>query len=86
MTPRRSSPFHWRQVAGCVGIGLVSMAAWGAAATAPKGEGPSAEEYEAQMKRIEKTLDEILEVQAGILARYEELMQELQIVKIRVSR
>lgn len=41
---------------------------------------------EAKVKRINKQLDEILEVQAAILKRYDELMEELRIVKIRSTQ
>lgn len=43
-------------------------------------------EQEKTLKDINKQLDEILEVQAAILQRYDELMQELQAVKVRASR
>ena len=41
---------------------------------------------EKQLKEINKQLDEILEVQTTILQRYDELMEQLQIVKVRSSR
>ena len=43
-------------------------------------------EDEAKVKRLNKQLDEILEVQATILQRYDELMAELAIVKVRASQ
>ena len=42
-------------------------------------------EQENRDKRINQQLDKILAVQETILKRYEELMEELQVVKVRAS-
>jgi len=71
-TPQR----FWRYfaIAGCLCVlGL------------DKGTTTDAED-EAKLKRINKQLDEILEVQATILKRYDELMEELRVVKVRASQ
>ena len=43
------------------------------------------DDAEAKAKRIDKQLDEILAVQEAILKRYDELMEELRIIKIRAT-
>lgn len=38
------------------------------------------------LRRLEEQMDEILQVQETILARYEEILEGLRIAKVRVSR
>ena len=47
---------------------------------------PVTDEEMKAKQRIDKQLDKILEVQGAILQRYDELMEELQVVKVRASQ
>lgn len=46
----------------------------------------TSDDEDQDIRAITKQLDEILEVQAVILQRYDELMEELQVIKVRASR
>ena len=79
---------------GC--MGLLGLQVWvraepqsqdgGTGAPRPRASRVTNEDDEAKAKRIEKQLDEILAVQEAILKRYDELMEELQIIKIRATQ
>ena len=74
----------WRYLAivGCLCVlGLDS----GVGAPRARPSRVTAADDEAKIKRINQQLDEILAVQETILKRYEELMEELQVVKVRAS-
>lgn len=75
----------WRYLAivGCLCVlGLDN----GVGAPRPRSPRVTGADEEAKVKRLNKQLDEILEVQAAILKRYDELMAELEIVKVRASQ
>ena len=77
----------WRCLAA---IGCLCVLGVDNPARAPRGRsrpdsGVGSEE-EAKLKRLNKQLDDILEVQAAILKRYDELMEDLRIVKVRASQ
>ena len=46
----------------------------------------ASEKSDADLKRIEEKLDEILQVQDAILIQYDEILESLRIAKVRVSR
>ncbi len=87
-------PWRWLAAVGC--LVLLGLQMWVYAK--PQSQGGGTEEprprsirvtntnEEITAKRIDKQLDEILEVQTAILKRYDELMEELQIVKTRATR
>ena len=52
----------------------------------PKPAAASSEKSDADLKRIEEKLDEILKVQETILAQYDDIMENLRIAKVRASR
>ncbi len=52
----------------------------------PKTATASSEKSDADLKRIEEKLDEILKVQETILTQYDDIMENLRIAKVRVSR
>lgn len=84
MNMGRSTRWSW-QYLGAIGcIGLLGLQVWVYAEPRPSRATNTNEEMEA--KRIDKQLDEILAVQETILKRYDELMEELQIIKIRATR
>jgi len=75
----------WRYLAaiGCLGLlGLDN----GTGAPRARPSRVTAADDEAKVTRINQQLDEILAVQEAILKRYDELMEELQVVKIRASQ
>jgi len=76
---------------GMAVVGLVAgLSAAGDTAAETQTRSPEAgiseSELTAMVKRLEVQVDEILQVQQAILASYDELMEELRIVKVRVSR
>ncbi len=58
----------------------------GGQAAQPKTATASSEKSDTDLKRIEEKLDEILQAQETILAQYDDIMERLQIAKVRVSR
>lgn len=58
----------------------------GGQAAQPKRANAPTEKSDADLKRIEEKLDEILQVQETILAQYDAIMESLRIAKVRVSR
>ncbi len=58
----------------------------GSQAAQPKSAKAPAEKSDADLKRIEEKLDEILKVQETILTQYDDIMENLRIAKVRVSR
>ena len=52
----------------------------------PRSAPAAQEDGDQQAREINRQLDEILEIQATILARYDELMEEIVAVKARASR
>ncbi|MDP3703551.1 MAG: hypothetical protein Q8R78_04125 [Candidatus Omnitrophota bacterium] len=85
MTPQRLVISLWRclAVVGCMCVlGLDSSPG----VPRPRPVSVTNVDEEKKLKDINKQLEEILEVQATILTRYDELMAELDIVKVRASR
>ncbi len=95
-------PRHWRQLIWVwpLAMGLaVSMTGRplfaankandvyeGGQSAQPKTATASSEKSDADLKRIEEKLDEILKVQETILAQYDDIIENLRIAKVRVSR
>jgi len=80
-TPQR----FWRYLAivGCLCVLGLDNGVGSPRAPSPRVTGT---DEEAKVKRINKQLDEILAVQETILKRYDELMEELRIIKVRASQ
>ena len=77
----------WLRWAAVGSVGLLGLQLWVHAEPQARPRRVADEEEALKTKqRIEKQLDEILAVQADILKRYDELMAELEIVKVRASR
>lgn len=64
--------------------GLLLAVMW-ASASSVSDEGQD-QVADLKLKRLDTKLDELLAVQDSTLARFEEIMEELRIVKVRVSR
>jgi len=52
----------------------------------PSQASASENDQKVNVKRLEEKLDEILTVQESTLSRFDQIMEDLRIVKIRVSR
>ena len=81
---------RWRNWVPGVGAAalLLSMAGgWVDAETTSKSVGATPEaETKLNAKQIEEKLDEILAVQANVLREFDNVMEDLRIIKVRVSR
>jgi hypothetical protein len=77
----------WRCLAaiGCLCVLGVDNPA-GAPRGRPRPDLGVGSEEEAKLKRLNKQLDDILEVQAAMLKHYDELVEELRTVKIRATQ
>lgn len=85
----------WRLPTAAGQLLIVCLGVWLQAATLAQEETrreprvrpmPASDVQEVNIKRIEQRLDEILKAQESILATYDELLEALRIVKVRVSR
>ena len=85
MNARRSTKRLWRSLAAIGCLGLLGLDNGTRVPRAHPSRVTVANE-EAKVKRINQQLDEILAVQEAILKRYDELMEELRIVKIRATQ
>jgi len=89
----RGAAISWQLPALAVALLLTSMMV---SATIVVGEGEGGEtpsqasasenDQKVNVKRLEEKLDEILTVQESTLSRFDQIMEDLRIVKIRVSR
>ena len=64
------------------GLGLWTYAETGSKSAAATPEA----ETKLNAKQIEEKLDEILAVQANVLREFDDVMEDLRIIKVRVSR
>jgi len=89
----RGAAFPWQLPALAVALLLTSMmvsappvTGEGEGSAPPNQASVSESDQKVNVKRLEEKLDEILTVQESTLARFEDIMEELRIVKVRVSR
>ena len=77
---------RWVVAASCLAVLGLHVLVRAEQPSRPIRQLPATDEELKAKQRIDKQLDEILEVQAAILQRYDELMEELQVVKVRASQ
>lgn len=89
-TSRR--PLRWAALVGALGLAIGSMgssalAAETASAKPPAKKPPAQSDRarEAREKRLEEKLDQVLANQQTILQRFDQVMEELRIVKVRAT-
>ena len=92
----RPAAFRTRAVIRLVLALLMGTGVWTAGINLSRAESPDASDESgaqkstaaesARLKRIEETLDELLQAQDQMKQRFAELSEELRIIKVRVSR
>lgn len=76
---------RWVLGASAAALLLGGFGVWVDAETASRRAATEAE-GKLNAKQIEEKLDEILAVQANVLREFDEVMEDLRIIKVRVSR
>ena len=78
---------NWLLGASAAVLLLGGAGMWVDAETGSKSVGATSEaETKLNAKQIEEKLDEILVVQANVLREFDNVMEDLRIIKVRVSR
>ena len=77
---------RWLLGAGAAVLIVAGLGLWADAETGSKSAATPEAETKLNAKQIEEKLDEILVVQANVLREFDNVMEDLRIIKVRVSR